>query len=70
MINFETYHEVCRFNPRISASQRQTTPRRTAYSGRVYVHACARLVRAYFLDQFEVSFLPLARTFAPLIVIV
>jgi hypothetical protein len=45
-------------------------PTEGGLSGRVSVHACSRLVRAYFLDQFEVSFLPLARTFAPLIVIV
>jgi hypothetical protein len=45
-------------------------PKEHGLSGRVYVHACARLIRSYFLDQFEVSFLPLARTFAPLIVIV
>jgi hypothetical protein len=45
-------------------------PKEHGLSGRVYVHACARLIRSYFLDQFEVSFLPLACTFAPLIVIV
>jgi hypothetical protein len=45
-------------------------PKEDALSGRVAVHACARLVRKYFLDQFEVTFLPLANTFRSLIMIV